>query len=468
MKNQDNLFSEFSPSSAEKWIQQIVKDLKGDNYDQKLVYTNYDGISVKPFYAKEDVEKYSSLQPLFTHSDWDICQEIEVENEVDANKKALNALKNGTSALLFFVFNSVDLEKLLNQIQIEYIGVQFVVEGNVELLNKNLEAYLLKNKINAEQINLYVNIDSIENLLRTGNWRKSFTDDKAEFISSLKNNKNTFCINANIYQNAGASEAYEIACTLAHANTYINWLIEEELDLKQYVKSIQLNVAVGPNYFFEIAKLRAYRKVFALLFNEYGIDVELKINAETAFRNLTVADAYNNLLRTTTEAMAASIGGCNSLVVKPFNVTYGVPTDFSERLARNIQIILKSESYFDKVADVSAGSYFIENLTEQIAQKAWVYFTEIESDGGLIKSLEKSSIQNKIKATALKQQIDFDEGKSVLVGTNKFPNAKETILQFEKTIVWGASNTIGNIIEPLTTVRLSAKAEHERIEIEKK
>lgn len=467
MTNQNNLFSEFSSASAEQWIQQIVKDLKGENYEQKLVYTNYDGIAVKPFYAKEDLQNYTSLEPLFSHSDWDICQEIEVENEINANKKALHALNNGASALLFYVFNSVDLTKLLNDIQIEYIAVQFVIEEDATDFQNNFTNYLKSKNIPESSINVTLNIDPIENLIRTGQWRKLINEDKTELVSLIKNKANAFCINANIYHNAGASESYEIACVLAHANTYINWLIEDGIDIKETLKTIQLNIAVGPNYFFEIAKLRAYRKAFALLFNEYNLNIDLKIHAETAFRNLSVADAYNNLLRTTTEAMAASIGGCNSLVVKPFNITYESPTDFSERLARNIQLILKSESYFDKIADVSAGSYFIEELTEQIAKKAWTYFTEIESNGGVIKCLEKGVIQSKISEMALAQQALFDEAKTVLVGTNKFPNTKETIKQFENTIAWGSSSKLGKVIEPLTTIRLAAKAEHERIEQEK-
>lgn len=462
------LFEEFASISAEQWVQQAVKDLKGESFDEKLKYTTPDGISVNPFYTSEDLEKYKDLKPLFAHANWEVCQEIEVAVEKDANKKALNMLNNGATALLFFAYNTVDLEKLLNEIQIEFIHVHFVIEGNARIFSEKLIEYCKSKNLDVKNLNITINIDPIENLLRTGDWRKSLTEDKAELLSiySSTNSLRTISINSNIYHNAGATEAYELGCTLAHANEYINWAIENKIELKSLNKKFQINLAVGPNYFFEIAKLRALRKTFAILFKQYNIDPEIYIHAETAFRNITVYDAYNNLLRTTTEAMSASIGGCNSLVVKPFDTAFESANDFSERLSRNIQLILKSESYFDKVADVSAGSYFIEELTEQIGARAWEYFKEIETAGGLIASLEKGIIQNTVSGFAKIQQTKFNAGIEVLVGTNKFPNAKEMKSEKSGSIYFGSSNDSAKTIVPLNTERIAAGNERARIENE--
>lgn len=456
------LFSDFPEVSQEQWIAQVVKDLKGESFDEKLTYQSADGITIKPFYTTEDLAKYSEREPLFAHADWEICVEIEALDAATANKKALDELNKGATAILFYVKADVNLEALLNEIGIEYISVQFVVEGDALVFSKNLDEYIRAKNKEASALNISINTDPVENLLRTGNWRLSETADREELAGILSAHK-TICINTAIYHNAGASAAYQVGCALAQANLYINWLSEQGLKPEQLDGKFQLNVAVGPDYFFEIAKLRAFRKTFALLLDEHGIPNEVYIHAETATRNLTVFDTHNNLLRTTTAAMAASIGGCNSLVVKPFDITYSEGNDFSERLARNIQLVLKAESYFDKVADVSAGSFFIEELTEQLSEKAWQYFVEIEKQGGMLDALKTGFVQQKISGFAAGQQQSFDSGKEVLVGTNKFPDKNESKQDVASTINWGSEARKGEVIETLDSRRLSAMNEKERL-----
>lgn len=456
------LFSDFPEVSQEQWIAQVVKDLKGESFDEKLTYRSADGITIKPFYTTEDLAKYSERKPLFAHADWEVCVEIEATDATAANKKALHELNNGATAILFFVNHDVNLEILLDNIGVEYISMQFVVEGDAIAFSKKLGEYVRAKKIEASVLNISINTDPVENLLRKGEWRQSEAADREELAGILSAYR-TICINTAVYHNAGASAAYQVGCALAQANTYINWLSEQGAKQEELSGKFQLNVAVGPDYFFEIAKLRAFRKTFALLFAEYGIKGDLFIHAETAMRNLTVFDTHNNLLRTTTAAMAASIGGCNSLVVKPFDVTYSEGNDFSERLARNIQLVLKSESYFDKVADVSAGSFFIEELTEQLAEKAWGYFTEIEKQGGLVDALRSGFVQQQIGTFASAQQQNFDTGKEVLVGTNKFPDKHENKQDKASAINWGSEARKGKVIETLDTTRLSAKNEKERL-----
>ncbi|MES2689560.1 MAG: methylmalonyl-CoA mutase subunit beta [Bacteroidota bacterium] len=456
------LFSDFPEVSQEQWIAQVVKDLKGESFDEKLTYKSADGITIKPFYTAEDLAKYSERKPLFTHADWEVCVEIEAQEAGVGNKKALHELNNGATAMLFFVNHDVDLETLLNEIGIEYISMQFVVEGDAVLFCENLDKYVHSKGLDASALNISINTDPVENLLRTGDWRQSEAADQKELVDILCAHR-TICINSAIYHNAGASAAYQVGCALAQANAYINWLEEQGVEPAKLGRKFQLNVSVGPDYFFEIAKLRAFRKTFALLLDEYGTDNELYIHAETATRNLTVFDTHNNLLRTTTAAMAASIGGCNSLVVKPFDIIYTGDHEFSERLARNIQLVLKAESYFDKVADVSAGSFFIEELTEQLAEKAWDYFVEIEKQGGLLKALRSGFVQQKIKDFSVAQQQNFNTGKEVLVGTNKFPDMQEDKQDKASAINWGSEAGKGKVVETLDTTRLSAMNEKERL-----
>ncbi|MCW3086014.1 MAG: methylmalonyl-CoA mutase, N-terminal domain/subunit [Bacteroidetes bacterium] len=464
MEEKRKLFEEFPPVSAEQWIQQVVKDLKGENFDEKLKYTTADGIRVNPFYTLEDLTKYNERRPLFSHADWDVCEEITVISEKEANKQALNALNNGASALVLHISSTVNLQVLLNEIKIEYIAVQFVVKADAVAFANVLNSYLTSQNIDAAHLNLSINADGIAALLKTGNWEGIEAEIKKVIgLFSDKNSFRTININSYVYQNAGAPQGYEIGCALAHANEYLSRLLDTGVKPGALKNKIQLNVAVGPDYFFEIAKLRAYRKVMALLFEEYKIDSEIYIHAETSFRNLTVFDAHNNLLRATTEAMAATIGGCNSLSVKAFDAAYTDANPFSDRLSRNIQLILKSESYFDKIADAAAGTYFIEELTEQLAQKAWTYFTEIEKNGGLISCIEKGNIQSTIKAFAAKEQADFDAGKEVLIGTNKFPNLKEDKKSVADSVVWGNEEAKGKTVEPLDESRLSVKNEKERL-----
>lgn len=449
------MFSEFPEPAVEQWIAQVVKDLKGERMEDRLMYDTPDGITVKPFYTKEDLEKYAECRPLFSHSDWDTCVKIDGTNEAAANKQALYELNNGADALLLFVYDRADLATLLDGVGLEYIAVQFVVEGDAVRFRERLHEYLETGNTSITNLRISINTDPLESLLRTGDWRKSEEEDKAGLITVSAGQ--TLCINGNIYHNAGAPPAYEIACLLAHANQYLSWSGEHDMTL-------QLNVAVGPDYFFEIAKLRALRKVFALLLDEYGMKNEVLIHAETATRNFTLFDAHNNLLRATTSSMAAVTGGCNSLVVKPFDMLYQEPNAFSARMARNIQLILKHESYFDKVADVSAGSFFIEELTEQLAARSWEYFTGIEKEGGFLHALKKGTVQEAIRAFAAREQAAFDEGKTVLVGTNRFPDPADNKQAYAAVVKNGTGSKQGKIIETLSTVRLSAAHEKARLQ----
>ncbi len=459
MEDPKDLMDAFPGTSKQQWIDQATRDLKGVDFDT-LEHLTPDGIKIAPFYTQEDID---AEQPLFSFADWEISDSIEVEDAGSANANALKLLNNGITALIFKISKPVDFGILLKEIGIEYIALQlYIYTENAIAITQNFDHYLQSINLNRAQLNLTINYDPLEQLICTGNWRKGAQQDMEAYKAFIENNTDcrNVCINAAIYHEAGASPAYEIACMLAHANEYLA-LISNPASVK-----VQLSIAAGANYFTAIAKIRAVRKVFSLLLDSYQADNTIYIHTTSAERNLTIYDQHNNLLRTATGAMAAIAGGCNSLEVLPFDSTYKQPDEFSNRMARNIQLILKGESYFDKASDVAAGSYYIETLTEDLAQKAWTYFQDIEQHGGLIECLKKGAIQQQIEQFAAAEQALFDEGKKILVGVNKYPLMTQ---HMAGKMTPQETHSFGNAaIKPLKPVRLAAAAESERLANEPK
>ena len=400
----EKLFSEFNAASAQDWKQQIIKDLKGTEFE-KLIWHNANGFDVNPFYTSEDLKE--KPQPLFTHADWEICTEIIVDNEKTANTQAVKALTGGASGLIFVVKNKIDFAVLLNEISIEHIELNFELKHKNENFHSDFNSYLKLKNISSEKINGSISYDAINLHIESGE----------EIALSPEN----ICVKASTYQNAGATQSFELACAIAHAHEYLTLKSE-----KNSSNQFRFTMAIGSDFFGEIAKLRALRKLWALVANEYKANPEIKIHCETSLLNKSSLDANNNMLRTTTEGMSAVMGGCNSLTINSFNSGFENANDFSERMARNQQLIFKGESYLDKVADIGAGSYYIEKLTDEIATKAWEEFKIIESKGGFIACLKSNYIQNKSAEQASEIIKQFKEEKIVLVGVNKFKNANES------------------------------------------
>lgn len=455
------LFDEFSAVTPQQWKDKIIADLKGKDYNT-LIWKTREGIDVKPFYTKEDIEGLKS-NPTKSHNNWQVCQEFFVDDEAAINKKALKALNNGVNSILFYILPNCNLEVLLKDILIEYVALHFVMEGNGSQFLSDYQKLIEKRGLDQKNITGSINIDCIENLARTGNWFKDEASDFEEIKTVLNNNTTslkTVCINANIYHNAGANTVQELGLALAHANEYITQLGTDAAN------SIWLNMAVGSNYFFEIAKLRAARQLFSYLFEQYNTEGKIDVFAQTALRNKTIYDPYNNMLRTTTESMAAATGGADYISVLPFDMTYKYPSDFSERIAKNQQLVLQGESYFDKTADPASGSYYIETLTNELCEKAWEYFKQIEAKGGLLVGLKSGSIQQEIEAEAAKQQEAFDNEQEILVGVNKYPNQNEKMKTEATAPLFYRENTKETAIQPLKVIRLAEKLEKERIDNE--
>ncbi len=410
------LFTEFTSTTAAQWKEQLVKDLKGIDYNT-LVWKTNSGIDVQPFYTKENLTVVPS--PIFTKSDWAICENIFVSDEKTANTQSLNALKNGATGLVFHITQKTNFVILLNDILLEHIYALFIVKPEFE---KELSTFL--------------------NSIPKGD--SCFIECDTVLLGAIElQNSSIICINTNLYQESGTNTTNELAFSLAHLNEY--------LTINSSINTIHINLSVGGDFFMEIAKLRALRKLIQFLLNQYNSKATLHIHAQTTLINKSHIDSYTNMLRSTTEAMSASIGGANSILVLPFDVEFNSQNDFSSRMARNQQLILKDESYLNVVADISAGSYYIETITETLCEKAWEEFKMIEAKGGLMACLKTNYIQDIIAKDAETLIQQFKDGKLVLVGVNKFQNKNEEVKNVKRN----------NTIHPsgIKTINLSESLE---------
>jgi methylmalonyl-CoA mutase len=410
----ETLFESFPKSSYEDWQKQVTKDLKGESIES-LLWENENGFTVKPFYTQEQLQ--TAPQSAFTHSDWDICEFIEVKNESEANYQALEALQGGASGLVFSISKPINTAVLLKNISVEHIYTQFNISNDATHVINDLKQF--DGQINAfsKQMQCFVTLDPIYLLGKYGEWHLSYEQDLTTILNS-----SYLSVNAAHYHESGAYASTQLGILLAHLNEYLHFLTEK----KQAIPNqIHLSLSIGNSFFIEIAKLKAVRHLVNLLLESYNMKVNIHLHAQTALINKSNKDSNTNLLRTTTESMSAVLGGCNSLVTLPFDAGFKHDTSFSRRIARNQQHILKGESYLHQLADVSAGSYYVENIVSELGKKAWDIFKGIENEGGFIKSFETGSIQNRIAKDFNTQQQAMESNEKIMIGVNKFPNTQE-------------------------------------------
>lgn len=436
MEKELNLQQTFSPLSKEEWKQKVIEDLKGADFDRKLVWKTYEGIPVQPFYTQEDTEGKALPSdklnlPEETTRTWVNYLEITVEDASEANRLAVKMLDFDTTGILFYLKNpeSTDLNTLLQNLPLASLQVSFkTATPNADVLQQYV-AYCQKNCVALDDIKGFYQADVLENYALTGAI-PDFTP-YAEVIKVTQTLPNFFGITlpSHAFADSGANNVQEIAFL---ANKLVDYLTEltvlTGLDAKTLLKEVLFNTAIGGDYFFEISKLRALRLVYQTVAQTYGLaEAKATILASSGLWTKSLFDPNVNLLRNTTEAMAALLGGCDALLIQPHNSSFEKPSDFSHRIALNLSNLLKGESHFDKVIDPAAGSYYIENLTENIAQKAWELFQQVENKGGFAAAFEAGFITESIQATASQKLKDISARKKVFVGTNKYPNATENI-----------------------------------------
>jgi len=452
MSESKNLFTQFPPVSTEEWMDKINKDLKGADFSKKLVWRSKEGVDVNPFYREEDLEGLPHMDSLpgeFPYvrgngkitNEWLIRQDIVVDDPAEANKKALYILNRGVNSLGFRFKRETKYSKdllatLLEGIFIESVELNFYPEGYaIELFEafsdllteRGVKPAMVKGSIETDPIGRYMINGKLCVPLEDGLLYLKRLIESAYDINGLRLIK----VNGANFTNAGASVIQELGLSLSIGNEYLASLTELGMSSTLVAKSLGFTLGLGSDYFFEIAKIRAARLLWAIITDRHGVkDKEaqiMNIHAITGEWNKTVYDPYVNMLRTQTEAMSAALGGVDSLTVTSFDSAFKNPSDFSERIARNQQLLLKEESHFDKIIDPAAGSYYIENLTAMVAEKAWELFLEIENEGGFLKSLKTGLVQKRVENNAQKRNGNLARGKEKLLGTNIYPNINEVL-----------------------------------------
>ncbi|WP_165021940.1 methylmalonyl-CoA mutase small subunit [Dysgonomonas sp. ZJ279] len=504
MANQkEKLFSNFPPVSTEEWMAKITADLKGADFEKKLVWRTNEGFNVNPFYRNEDIEGLNTLESLpgvFPYvrgtkkdNDWYTRQDINVIDFKAANAKALDVLNKGITSLSFAIksedVTADNIKTLLKDICPEAVELNFSTchKKSVEL-TKIVADYYKELDVDVMKCFGSINYDAFKPLLKKGKDCGDWVEQAATIVKASASlpRFRVLSVNAHLTSDGGAYIYQELGYALANGNQLLSKLIEAGLDAALVAKKIKFNFGISGNYFMEIAKFRAARWLWAEIVDAYQplcnhdcpnkseggfcrCAAKIYTHAQTSMFNKTIYDAHVNLLRTQTEAMSATLAGVNSLTVRPFDETYKESDDFSERIARNQQLLLKEECHFDKVTDPSAGSYYIENLTVSIAEQAWKLFLEVD-ELGFYNALKANTVQTAVKASANNRVKALATRREVLLGTNQYPNFTEVaaskIMKETSGCGCGCSSE-GAPYEALPADRLATSYEELRLATEK-
>jgi len=418
------LFSEFQPVSAKEWEEKILKDLKITSI-QELFWHTPEGLDIRPFYNQEHIQNLT-ITPTYHHQNWEITQFIPTENHsaAELNEHLIKSLNGGATGIALNFFHPIHYSEVFNNISLPHIYSNIHISfDNFDLLEKYKDIYLSNNEF-TQQKNCFINIDPIFLYTYFGEWHLSQEKD-FEILHHL----NHIPVNASLYKESGCNVIQELAYTLAHLNEYL-FYFDTKNQLSKY-KDIHLHLSIGYSFFTEIAKFKSLRILVHHLLKEYNHTANVHIHAQTTLMNKSYLDIYNNIIRTTTESMSAIFGGANSISILPFDYPFNKISDFSLRMARNQLIIMREESYLNKTAETTLGSFYIENYTQALVEKAYHQFLEIEKQQGLIPLLENGIIQQDIQNSFEKQLKEYIDNKKILIGINKYPLPnQEKINQF--------------------------------------
>ena len=445
----EKLFTEFPPVPTEKWEEVITADLKGADYERKLVWKTGEGFNVRPYYRAENLEgikflgsqagEFPYVRGTHAHNRWRVHQTVSVVCPKEANAEALKILNAGVDSLGFCIasadFSAADLDMLLKDICIPAVEITFCGEKMANVAELVL-AKVEKEGIAKEDVRIAFCIDPLVKGLSSKGDFCSPNGEKCiarnvELIHKPKECKpvRIVTVAGQTFGNSGSTIVEELAFTLSAGHDYLVRLTDAGLDVDAAARKLRFSFSVSSNYFMEIAKFRAARMLWANIVKGYGpaknCACKMQIHAETSRWNQTVYDPYVNMLRGTTEAMSATIAGVHSLEVMPFDASFENPTEFSKRIARNVELLLKNESHFDQVVDPAGGSYYVENLTQSIAAEAWKLFLEIEEKGGYTEAYKAGLIVERIKASAAAKDKNIATRRQTLLGANQYPNFTE-------------------------------------------
>jgi methylmalonyl-CoA mutase len=492
MKSTKKLFSEFPPVSSEAWFQKITEDLKGQDFNKKLVWNSIESLSLKPYYRKEDLGNLNFLNNRpgqFPYNrgykkegnTWLIRQDIPVKDVKTANKTAREYICNDVHAIGFSIKKNLQENEIMELLEgIDLCKTSLHIDyGHCYHFFTDTLIDVLYNQGNEDkriEARGSLNIDPLAHLLIKGSFHGTEEEIYKE-IGSLFPNMKEFLpsykiinVRGDMYHNAGAHTVQELAYTLAAGNEILSGLSEQIDSVDTIAERMQFTMSVASDYFFEIAKIRAFRILWAYIVKAYNPEKEEStktlLHAVTSLYNKSIYDPYTNMLRNTTETMAAILGGADMITVHPFDAVFRDPDNFSIYNAQNLQHILREESYLDKVADPAGGSYYIETLTNTIAEAAWNLFLSIEKAGGFTQAVKMNMIQDQIDDT-LKRRKDFIlKNKEKMLGTTIFPNAEERILDHLNKEVFPEAPSDTKAIKPLYMHRKAMDFEKLRLRTE--
>ncbi len=423
------LFQDFIPPTKEDWLDKVSVDLKGADFDKKLVWKNLNGINIQPFYTKNDQKKVlaNTGENNATITNY---RRIIVKDTKEANRLALKALEEGMTGVLFEISSEILAEQLLKHIDYNGISVSFLLKNESYSFIESYKSFLVSQGIDPAMVHGYFDLELFDAYLLSGSLDKSKFDVLSELTKQFVDypNLKTLVVSGSKYQDAGSNQVQEIAFTLNSLVFLIDQISVKGITNEAVFENLHFILGLSSEYFIEIAKLRVFKSLLSEVALKYGIQkANVCISSKTSVWSKSITDANTNMLRTTTEAMAALLGNTDAIELDPYDHEFKSSSDFSSRIAGNIANILKEESYFGKVSNPVDGSYYIEELSLKIAENTLAIFKEIEALGGFYKQFENENIQSQIAVVRIKKTKLLSQRRLVMVGVNKYPNLMETV-----------------------------------------
>lgn len=441
VEKREKLFDMFSPVSPEEWRAKAEVDLKGADFEKKMVWRTDEGFNVQPLYRGVDIKDFKTIDSLpgeypyvrgtRTNNDWQARQEIDAADVKEANAKALDVLNKGITSLGFRLHDDFNLDVLLDGIYTDIAQVNFAVCPNkVVEFAKVLVAYLEK-KGTADKFVGSIDFNPYKATFKKGKKFEGIAEVAAELLKVVAPVKGlrVLSVNSEMLSNAGAYIYQELGYALSWGNEWMAQLTDAGFSADEVASRIKFNMGISTIYFMELAKFRAARMLWAQIVKQYNPQCDcackMVVHATTSRYSQTMFDSYVNMLRSQTQAMSAALASVDEITVTPFDAPYKKSDEFSERIARNQQLLLKEESHLDKVVDPAGGSYYIEELTMSLAQVAWKLFLETEDKGGFKAAVESYEVTNAVNASANARFDKVAKRREQLLGTNQFPNFTE-------------------------------------------
>ena len=490
-EKRETLFDMFPPVSSEEWKAKITVDLKGADFDKKLVWRTNEGFNVQPYYRREDIKdlpaigtlpgEFPYLRGTRDNNDWLIRQQVRGADAKEMNEHALHILNRGVESLGICMKGKdvSDLAEILKDIDLRKVEVNIdccpgkAVEMAEELVK------LVKAAGAEKEFRGTVGYNPFRRLLKHGlPFPKDAVKEGLALYEAVKEIKGLriFAVDSYMFNNSGAYITQELGYALAWGAEWLTLMTEAGLSAEEVAARVKFNMGISSNYFMELAKFRAGRMLWAEIVKAYKPADEdackMHVHAVTSRFNMTLFDSHVNLLRSMTETMSAALAGVDSIETLAFDECYAKPDEFSERIARNQQVLLREESHLDKVVDPAGGSYYIETLTASIAAQAWKVFNEVEDNGGFDAMLKKGEIQAKVNESGVKRHVDVARRKEILLGTNQYPNFNEKALDKVKgeskcNCGCAGERVVDGAVVALNTDRAASQFEQIRLDTER-